>query len=176
MNRDLFKTKLGEVAILISSAESFDSRNVKMCFDTVFMAKSYRDVLKSKLKNFRKKIDDELQYYIKNINRLAEIYPTQDLIIYEIRPKYNTKSPLSTLLGIKYPHKTILIVDLRKSIVSVSARRSDSRVSVNTLLEHAIAGWSNCNAGGHPVSSGAGLPKKYYKKFKKRIISLLEKR
>lgn len=176
MNRDLFKTALGEVAILISSAESFDSRNVKMCFDAVYRAKSYRDVLKSKLRNFREKIDNELQYYIKNINSLAEIYPDLDLIIYEIRPKYNTKSPLSTLLGIKYPHKTVLTVDLRKNIVSVSARRGDSHVGVNTLLERAVKGRSNCNAGGHSVSSGAVLPKKYYKKFKKRIISLLGKR
>lgn len=176
MNRDLFKTSLGEVAILIKSAESFDSRNVKLCFDTVYKAKSYRDVLKSKLRNFRKKIDDELQYYIKNTNRLAEIYQDLDLIIYEIRPKYNTKSPLSTLLGIKYPHKTIFIVDLRKTMAAVSARRNDSRISVNILLEKALAGWANCNSGGHPVSSGAGFPKKYYKKFKKRIISLLEKR
>ncbi len=176
INRDLFKTKFGEVAIFISSAESFDSRNVKLCFDTAYRAKSYRDVLQSKLRSFRKKIDDELQYYIKNVNNLAEIYPDLDLIIYEIRPKYNTKSPLSTLLGIKYPHKTVLIVDLRNSMATVSARRGDSLVSVNTLLERAIQGWPNCNAGGHLVSSGASFPKKYYKKFKKRIISLLEKR
>lgn len=176
MNRDLFKTALGEAAILIKAAESFDSRNVKLCFDTVYRAGSYHDVLKSRLRKFREKIDNELQYYIRNVNNLAEIYPDLDLIIYEIRPKYNTKSPLSTLLGIKYPHKTILIVDLRNNMAAVSARRSDSHVSVNTLLERAVRGWPGCNAGGHPVSSGAVLPKKYYTKFKKRIISLLEKR
>jgi len=175
INRDLFKTKLGEVAILISSAESFDYRNVKLCYDIVYKSRKFSDVLRSRLKVFRKKIDDELQHYIKNINSLADIYPELDLIIYEVSPKYNTKSPLCTLLGIKYPHKTILVADTRNSMVSVSARRGDSNVCVNNLLERAVKGWRNCNAGGHIPSAGAALPKKYYKKFKKRIVSLLEK-
>jgi single-stranded DNA-specific DHH superfamily exonuclease len=175
-NKDLFKTPLGKVAILISSAESFDNKNVKLCYDVVYKAKSYKDVLNSRLKKFRKKIDKELQYYIKNLKRFAEIYPKLNLIIYEINPEYNTKSPLCTLLGIKYPHKTILTVSKKKDKVAISARRGDSNVSVNKLLENAVKGMPHANAGGHVPSAGAVVPKKYYKKFKKRIINILEKK
>jgi single-stranded DNA-specific DHH superfamily exonuclease len=176
LKKDLFKTRLGGVAILISSAESFDVKNVKLCFDIIYKARTYRDVLKSRLRVFRKKIDDELQHYIRNMRSLAEIYPDLDLIYYEMRPKYHTKSPLCTILGIKYPNKTIVTVDLRKGMVSASARRSDSKVAVNKLLSGAVKGFKSANAGGHVFASGANFYKKDYKKFKKRIISLLKKR
>ncbi|MBD3361556.1 hypothetical protein GF358_02060 [Candidatus Woesearchaeota archaeon] len=175
-NKDLFKTKLGKVAILISSAESFDTKNVKLCYDIVYRAKSPQDVLNSRLKVFRKKIDDELQYYIRNIRKFAEIHSELDLIIYEIKSKYNIKSPLCTLLGIKYPRKTILTVSKKNGKISISARRGDCNVAVNELLENAVKGIPDSNAGGHVPAAGAVIPKKYYKKFKKRVINLLEKR
>ncbi|MBN1644686.1 hypothetical protein JW851_01425 [Candidatus Woesearchaeota archaeon] len=176
IKKDLFKTALGKVAVLISSAESFDNKNTKLSFEIVYNAKSYKDVLVSRLKKFQKKIDNELKFYIKNMGRFAEIHRGIDLILYEIQPKYNTKSPLCTLLGIKYPHKTILIVNTKKNVVSISGRRGDSNVAVNTLLENAVKGIPDSNAGGHVPSAGAVVPKKYYKKFKKRIINLLEKK
>jgi len=36
--KDLFKTKFGQCAILISSAESFDVKNVKLAFDVLYKA------------------------------------------------------------------------------------------------------------------------------------------
>ncbi len=176
MKKDLFKTQLGKVAVIISSAESFDHRNVKSCFNVLYRAKDYHDVLKSGLKRFCKKIDKELKYYIKNLKSFAEIFPELDLVYYEIKPKYNVKSPLCTLLGIKHPHKTVVVVSSKSGMVSISARRGDSNIPVNKLLENAIKGISDANAGGHAPSAGASVPKKYYKKFKKRVINLLEKR
>lgn len=176
LKKDLFKTILGRVAILVSSAEAFDNRNAKLCYDIMYKARTYKDVLNSRLKQFRKRVDAELKYYLKNIRRLAKIYPSLDLVIYEVRPKYHTKSQLSTLLGIRYPKKTIFVVNVRKNPVSISARRGDFNVSVNLLLENAVKGIPGANTGGHIPSAGAVVPRKYYKKFKKRVIYLLGKR
>lgn len=173
-NKDFFKTKLGEASILISSAESYDIKNVKLCFALMYGAKSYRDVLKSKLAKFRKVIDDELHYYIKNIKKLSVF--EKDFIYYEVKPKYHSKSPLSTILGLKYPHKSVIIVDVRQNPVSVSARRKDAKVKINEVLGHALKGIKGASAGGHIVSAGALVPRKDFQKFKIKLFKILKKR
>lgn len=173
IQKDFFKTKLGEASILISSAESYDVKNVKLCFDVMSKAKSYKDVLKSKLTKFRKAIDDELNYYIRNIRKLATF--EKDFIYYEVHSKYHTKSPLSTILGLKYPHKSVIVVDARQNPVSVSARRKDAKVKIDQVLEHTLKGIKGASAGGHIVSAGALIPKKDFQKFKIKLIKTLKK-
>ncbi|MBW3001967.1 hypothetical protein KY338_02265 [Candidatus Woesearchaeota archaeon] len=172
--KDLFKTKFGQCAILISSAESFDVKNVKLAFDVLYKAKSYKDVLKSRLKNFRKKIDDEIQKFIKQLKNKA--FFDKDIIYYEIKPKYHTKSPLSSILGLKYPHNSVFVVDISRNPVGISGRRSDVKIKINKALEDACRGIPKASAGGHAVSAGATVPKKYYKKFKTRLFNILKKK
>lgn len=171
---DLFKTKLGKCAILISSAESFDVKNVKLAFDILYKAKSYNDVLYSKLRTFRKKIDDEIQKNLKLLKKNALF--EQDIIYYEIKPKYHTKSPLCTILGLKYPHKSIFVVDVSRSPAGISGRRGDGKVKINKVLEDSCKGIPSASAGGHAVSAGATVPKRYYKKFKTRLFNILNKK
>ncbi|MBW3004386.1 hypothetical protein KY310_00955 [Candidatus Woesearchaeota archaeon] len=172
--KDLFKTKFGQCAILISSAESFDVKNVKLAFDVLYKAKSYKDVLRSKLKTFRKKIDDELQKYLKQLKKNALF--EKDIIYYEVKPKYHTKSPLCTILGLKYPHKSVLVADISRNPVGISGRRGDVKIKINKSLEDACKGISGASAGGHAVSAGATVPKKHYKKFKSRLFNILNKK
>jgi single-stranded DNA-specific DHH superfamily exonuclease len=172
--KDLFKTKLGQCAILISSAESFDVKNVKLAFDVLYNARSYKNVLRSKLKNFRKKIDDEIQKYLKQLKKHA--FFEKDIIYYEIKPKYHTKSPLCTILGQKYPHNSVFVVDISRNPVGISGRRSDVKIKINKALEDACRGIPNASAGGHAVSAGATVPKKYYEKFKTRLFNILKKK
>ncbi|MBD3303638.1 hypothetical protein GF343_00685 [Candidatus Woesearchaeota archaeon] len=171
---DLFKTKLGECAILISSAESFDVKNVKLAFDVLYNADSYHDVLNSKLRAFRKKIDDEIKKYLKLLRKDALF--EKDSIYYEIKPKYHTKSPLCTILGQRYPHRSVFVVDISRNPVGISGRRGDVKVKINQVLEDACKGISKASAGGHAVSAGATVPKKHYQKFKKRIFNILSKK
>jgi len=170
--KDLFKTKFGQCAILISSAESFDVKNVKLAFDVLYNAKSYRDVLKSKLIKFRKKIDDELQKYLKNLKKDALF--DKDIIYYEIKPKYHTKSPLCTILGQKYKHNSVFVADISRNPIGISGRRSDVKVEINKAFEDACKNIPNSSAGGHAVSAGATVPKKYYKKFKENLFNILK--
>ena len=172
-NKELFDTKFGEVAKTISSAETVSPKNVKECYDVLYSAKSYKDVLKSRLCRFRKRIDAELDYYIKNLRKLADV--DSGLIYYEIQPKYNVKSPLSTILGLKYPKKTVFIVDATKNPVRISARSQSKRVKVNEVLIKSMKGIKNAYGGGHAVASGAVVPRKDYKKFKTRLFNILKK-
>ncbi len=168
LRRDLFKTKLGKIASMISSAEVFDVRNVKKCYEALYSAKKPKQVFKKELVKIRKKVDKELRRLIKGFKKSEK---HNSLYIYEIKSKIKgIKSPLSTILGLKYPHKTILIVSEAKSKARISARRGDKEVAVNSLLEKAARGLPESNAGGHIPSAGATIRAKDYAKFKKRLI------
>lgn len=173
LKKELFDTKFGEIAKIISSAETVSPKNVKECYNTLYSAKSCKHVIKSRLSRFKKRIDKELNYYIKNIRKLASV---NGIIYYEIKPKYNVKSPLSTILGLKYYNKTVFVVDITKNPVRISARSQKKSVKVNEALIKSIKGIKGAYGGGHEVSSAAIIPKKDYKKFKTRLFNILNKK
>lgn len=164
---DLFQTLIGQVASTISSTEVYDVKLVPKCFDVFYDAKGPSDILNSQFGKYKRLIDKELQKHLDLFETKAEKH--SDTYIYDMTSKYRIHSPLSTILGLKYPDRTILIINSTKSPVSVSARRGDKKKPVNLLLETAIKGFEGANAGGHTPAAGAGFSKKYLKTFKQRI-------
>ena len=72
-----------------------------------------------------------------------------------------------------------MIVSKQKPNVRISGRRGDKKIAVNSLLENAVKGLPESNAGGHIPSAGAKLLLKDYPLFKARLIEehdILEKR
>jgi len=167
MKKELFQTEIGQVAATVSSTEVYDARLVPKCFDAFYKAKKPKDVINSSFGKYKKIIDKELKKHLKIFEKKTEKYG--DIRIYEMTSEYRIHSVLSTILGLKYPHKTIIIINKTSPIISVSARRGDKKIAVNNLLEEAIKGFKGANAGGHVPAAGAGFPKKYLKTFKKRI-------
>jgi len=166
---DLFNTKLGEVSAIVSSAEVFDIKLVPRCFEIFYRAKGPEDILHSKLGKYKKIIDKELKKHLELFETRAQQYG--ETFLYEMTSKWRIHSPLSTILGLKYPHRTILIINTTHPFISVSARRGDKVIPVNNLLERAIEGFQGANAGGHAPAAGAGFEKKYLKTFKERVIA-----
>lgn len=171
--KDPFKTIIGQVAATLSSAESYSNSNVRKCFEIVYNARHPREVLKSSIAKFRKHIDKELKFWINNFKN-AEHHKELEYVFYLVKPKLNIKSPLSTIISIKHPGKTIFIVDVRKGVAHVSARRQDKKVAVNSLIENAVKGIKGAHGGGHVPAAGATLPAKYLPLFKQRILEQLE--
>lgn len=167
ITKELFKSELGKVAAIISSTEVYDVRLIPKCYEIVYKTKKPKDLFKSKLGKYNNIIDDELNKHIRLFKTKAK--RKGELRVYEMSSKYRIHSPISTLLALKYPRKTIIIINKKNKIIAVSARREDSKVAVNKLLENAIKGFKGANAGGHTPAAGAGFHKKYLKKFKERI-------
>lgn len=165
-NKDLFRTKLGQTAATISSVEVYDARLVPKCFDEFYNAKKPEDILFSRLGKYKKIIDKELGKHMQLFKKAEKSKETR---IYEMSSKYRIHSPLSTILGLKYQHNTIIIINKIDGSIAVSARRGDKKTAMNNLLEEAIKGFKGANAGGHTPAAGAGFHKKYLKQFKERI-------
>jgi single-stranded DNA-specific DHH superfamily exonuclease len=168
-SKDLFQTQIGQAAATISSTEVYNANLVPQCYEVFYKAKKPKDILTSKLGKYKKIIDKELKKHLILFEKKAERHG--ETRVYELTSPYRVHSPLSTILGLKHPHKTIIIINKSTTPVSVSARRHDKKVAVNNLLEKAIKGFKGANAGGHVPAAGAGFDKKYLSKFKKRLIA-----
>ncbi len=165
--KDLFQTDIGQVAATISSTEVYNAKLVPQCYDVFYTAKKPTDILTSKLGKYKKIIDKELKKHLILFEKKAEKHG--EMRIYELVSTYRVHSPLSTILGLKHPHKTVIIINKTGNPISVSARRHDKKIAVNNLLEQAIKGFAGANAGGHTPAAGAGFHKKYLKTFKERL-------
>lgn len=174
---NVFDTKAGKTAAMMSQAESFSFKKVEEIFNTVYESKNYDGILKSPLKKIQKKVQDEIMYWMENVESLAEFDDENELIIYKIEPKFAVKSNISTLLSLKYPHKTILILqDIDQDMVGVSARRRDLKVAVNDLLENATKKLEKASGGGHIPAAGGKFLKCDLSKFKENIRGILEQK
>ncbi|MBI4146162.1 hypothetical protein HY489_02380 [Candidatus Woesearchaeota archaeon] len=168
--KDLFQTKLGEIASIVSSTEVYDENLVPKLFKAFSKASTPEDILNSSFGKYKKIIDKELNKHIIAFKTKAEKHGK--LSIYELTSKYRINSPLSTILGLKYSDRIIILINTGLPFIKVSARNNSKNPPVNNLLEQAIIGFDDANAGGHAPSAGAGFPKRYLKQFKQRIIEL----
>jgi len=174
LKADLFKTELGMVCIYINDAISYDSKNIHEAFDEVLKARSPRELLDSPLKRYHKAVEEELQKWTKGIEKDGEWLKDLNVVFYQVAPKFRIKSALSTILGLKYPHWTIIISAPEKNNMTLSARRGDKKVAVNRLFQIALEGLPNAAGGGHIPAAGGGCRVKDYPVFKHRVVELLK--
>ncbi len=169
LTTNLFQSALGKIAQLVSSMDVYDPALSKKAFETFMRVKSFSEFNSSKIIKYKKAIDKELAKHKKLFKSKKEEFG--ELWVYKLKSRYRIHSVLSTLLGLQYPTKTIVIINNTKPMISISARRGDGKKPVNILLERAILQFKKANAGGHVTAAGAGFPRKYLNTFKKRIIS-----
>ena len=167
---DPFQTELGQIAEIVSYNEAFNIDNVALAFDIVYNAASYKDVLHSELRKFKLEVEEEIKKWKAKLPDEAEF--VEDKIFYFIKPKYPVKSNLCTVLSFDYPEKTIIIAQEMPSeeIMTVSARRRDSKVRVNDMLEQVTKGLERAGGGGHIPAAGGRFLKKDFEIFKKRVL------
>src|SRR3989338_2575619 len=150
-----FDNIFGRIAELISQTECYDYRQMKKVFQILFTARRPHEVLNSSLKKYAKVIQKEIDYYAKNVKKLAEFHPGKELIFYFLKSAHNIKSNLSTILSMKYPHMTLITCADQGTFVALSLRRQDQKVKMNDLVEKALQGLEG-SGGGHIPAAGGG--------------------
>ncbi|HSU72715.1 MAG TPA: DHH family phosphoesterase [Candidatus Binatia bacterium] len=173
MQKDFFKTDLGKVGIYINDSISYNARYVHDAFDAVIEAHTPQEFLRSPIKKHHHAVETELQRWTKGIEKNGEWHRDLDVVFYHVKPKFRIKSALSTILGLKYPHWTIIISAPEKKSMTLSARRGDRKVAVNRLFQVALEGLPNAAGGGHIPAAGGGCRLKDFPLFKSRVIELL---
>jgi single-stranded DNA-specific DHH superfamily exonuclease len=173
MRKDLFTTRIGQTATVINSALVYDLRNVPFAFKTVFNAKKPAEVLKSPLRRYHEEVQGELDKWVRLLDRKAEHHPEHEMIVYYIEPKLHIKSTLSTVLSLKYKHTTLILLSPVGNMITVSARRHDQKVAMNTLLECSCKGLKGSSAGGHIPAAGGRFKRSDLLRFRSQLLDCI---
>ncbi len=173
MNKDLFKTKLGQVGIYINDTASYDTNEIHKAFTAAVEAKTFKELLDSPIKKYHAIIEKEIIKWTKHIKTKGEWHPELKLVFYQVTPKYSVKSAVTTILGLKYKKEIIVVSAPEHNKVTISLRCNDQHVAVNNLLVEALKGLPDASGGGHIPAAGGRCNVKDYPTVKDNIMRLL---
>ncbi|MEM0360642.1 MAG: DHHA1 domain-containing protein [Candidatus Diapherotrites archaeon] len=158
---------------LVSSVETIDSRKFSELF-WEFHSKKPRELLKSPFNKYKKLLKKELAKWQKDFKKNAEFYEKEQLIFYFFKPEIEIKSALIDSLTLKYPDKTLIVVqDSGENNLRFSARRQDFKEKMNALLEKATKGIPGASGGGHVPAAAGSVPREKLQVFKENVLKIL---
>jgi len=167
---NLDEVKAIAIGTIINAGKQIEPPQVERAFEVVFDAEKPEDIFESDFQKVSHALENEIEFWINKFEEKAE--KKGDLWFYDINPSGRIGSVISTLLALKYPDDTIIVVRRHDSWVSINARNHNSRRAVNDLLEKAVKGLKGANAGGHNPAAGGSVREKDFEEFKKRIWKL----
>ncbi len=170
-------------SLLGKLAKIFDSARVVkgvegsvVALNVLIKLDSYQDALKGKYE-----ADDLLEWSNiteKEFDRLVKDFDKKKkqikrIVLYEVKSKYNMKSPLATYLGKKMTNEVLVIYQKSGKYIDVSFRRGKvCIVDLNQLASNSVKNIPDSNGGGHPVAAGCRFPTKYIEKFLRNLKSV----
>jgi len=175
-NKDVYLTKFGEFDKLISSGRVYNgAKGAMKAFKILRKNLTINEFEKNSevLKNWSKKVDLEIEKQIELFKKEKEVF--KNIFFYQIHSKFNLGSPISSILGSKYKHKTIVIYENKGNIIKFHLRRTDGKVDLSKLAKEIVAGFQQSAAGGHVKAAGGHVLEKDWYLVKERMKELLKK-
>ncbi len=162
---------LEEADKLIGSAMIYKGENGALkAIRFVSEASSIEDLLNNKtLRSWKEKVDRYLKFLVEEFERKAE--RIDDIAFYEIRPKYRIGSALASVLSLKYPHLTIVIINKKDGVANINFRRQDGKYDMEGLARYSTQGIGT--GGGHEKAAGGSIKLSKLEEFKRRVVRYL---
>ncbi len=163
--------ELEQLTELINAVETVEPEKFDELVIEFVNAKNSDEMKQSVFQKDVKKLKEEADKWLKDFEN-AEFYEKIGLYFFIIKPKYDIKSFVSNTLSQKYYDKTLVVVqDLGKTHLTLSARRQDFKIKMNELLEKATDGIGS--GGGHVPAAGGRIPREKLKPFKENVLTIL---
>ncbi len=165
---DVTKTVIISTSRLLSKGNMFP-KTESFLFDVVYNAKEPAEILENtRLLEYEKIAREEITFWLGKANE-AEV--NGDLVMFEMRPKLDVCSTVSTMLSMGlFKNKTIIIIeDILPDKLLLSARDQRKKIKMNLLLKEAVRGLENATAGGHIPAAGGNIRKEDREVFKRRL-------
>lgn len=167
--------RFDEIESILNSARCAGVRPAQI-IKGLLKARSMRDILESRLKEYDAEVRREVDKYDRAAKRLAEFHDDAQLVWYEIEPKYRIKTLLANKISFeRWPNRTVLVLT-KDDKVDVSARRQDRKVSMHELMRHATKDIPKASGGGHVPAAGASFPAEFLPQFKESVLGFLRER
>jgi single-stranded DNA-specific DHH superfamily exonuclease len=167
--KNIYNTKIGLITKLIFFAEALNEP--EECFNLLLQSKSIDEAL-TNLSKYHK-VKTEVEKYQDKFESLTEKYQKANLYLLEIHTPSKIKSYLSNLISQKHPHKNIIILQQINNEMTISARRSDGKLNMDTLLKESLQNVQG-NGGGHCPAAGGSVIMRDFPKFKEQLIKIAE--
>ncbi len=159
--------ELVKVKDLITAIESMNWIELNELVFELIKAKKPSEILELKYVEKAKEFETEVKKVLKEFEEKKQ--EKKDLILFEFKSKLRLKGEIANIVSNKQPHKTIIIMQIQKNQVLISARRQDYKIKMNDLIENTIKGFENASGGGHIPAAAAKIQLKDLNEFKKRI-------
>ena len=176
----LEKSLLGKLTKIIDSArEVKDIKGAMLALHTLINAENYKQILDKKAPHTKELfkyfdlVENEFQKVVNDFNKNKK--QMKNLLVYQIKSKFNLKSSLATHLQQFFDDKILMIYQKSGNFYDISFRHGKKiNIDLAWLAREAARDIPNSNGGGHPSSSGARIPVKYFNKFLKNLNTLIK--
>ena len=163
-----FFAEISNIVNAVKAMKSMSSEQIARIFDKMTEPK---DIINSdkatKLMAIYREINQEMDNITKDIEKKCDYHG--NVVFFELKSKYNLRSPISTLLSKRHRDKLIVVWQDEKQI-KISARNQNKNINAAQVLKKAAGGHNS--AGGHEAAAGATIVKKDWSEFKKRLTEI----
>ncbi|MBI1978561.1 MAG: hypothetical protein HYS62_00695 [Candidatus Aenigmarchaeota archaeon] len=169
-------------SLLGKLAKMFDSGRVVVGIDgsvsalnVLLKSENYQEVLQGKYGS--KNLLGWYSVSEKEFNRLVKDFEKKKkrikrFVMYEVKSKYNMKSPLATYLSKILTNEVLVIYQRSGKYIDVSFRRGKvCIVDLNQLAGNSVKDIPDSNGGGHIQAAGARFPARYLDRFLRNLKS-----
>ncbi|MBM3282409.1 MAG: hypothetical protein FJY86_03670 [Candidatus Diapherotrites archaeon] len=167
-NDDPFASPFGTLSGMIYCTQILSSYQMPELLELLVDAHHPQVVLDSGFRALVNVVDDEVNEWMEKLRTSIQLFPELELAIAVVKPRHAIKSLLINKLSReKYSNWNLIMLQevANGSRVTLSARRQDFKVPMNEMLEFAVKGLPESNAGGHIPAAGGLIRKEDEEKF-----------
>ncbi|MBI4019616.1 MAG: DHH family phosphoesterase [Candidatus Aenigmarchaeota archaeon] len=174
--KPLYESFLGRIADMIASTRATNALSCEEMVSIMEKAEILENFKETpgseKMQESYRTIENEIMSIEQDFGRNAETHG--NLILYNLKTRFNLCSPLSTRLSEKFMDKMLVIYQISGGKVHASARNQGKKFDVASTMKKAARGLK-ASAGGHPAAAGATVAEKEWNEFKERLIAAMKK-
>lgn len=169
----LYKTKLGEICMVISFAIRDKTSNVVSLMKFLRDAKTPYDILEenNKTRGFLEKFKEINSKYQKLLEK-SEAYAKDKIIFFSYGGDLSINQYLANEIAYKHPKKPIVVIYKKGSMANVSLRWEKD---IRTATVNAISTIEGASGGGHEHASGARIPSDKIGDFKEKLLEEIKR-
>ncbi len=173
---DPFEAPFGVMSGMIYCTQILSSYQLPELLDLMVEANHPNLVLNSGFRSLISMVDEEVNEWLERLKTEMQLFPEIELALASIRPRHAVKSLIINKLSReRFANWNLVILQdvANGTRVTLSARRQDFKVPMNELLEFAVKGFSEANAGGHIPAAGGLIRKEDEEKFIENVKTFL---
>jgi single-stranded DNA-specific DHH superfamily exonuclease len=182
---DPFRSKLGLGVELVSAAITLKGlAGAERALEVMLRSETCEEFLRSsELRRWKVVVDKELDKILKRFeqeekkvkkggeSKQVDVFSGLNLIFYVMKTKLSMTSPVSSMIAIKNPRKTIVIAKKSGDEWKLSLRNQTGKINLNRIVKRCVKGIGS--GGGHVKAAGALVND--FEEFRKRFVTELGK-